>query len=134
VKYVIVGAYALAFHSRPRATGDIDILIEPSDENAKKVLSVLRDFGFESLGVSRDDLLNENIVVQLGYEPNRIDLITSISGVSFQTAYNSKVDGTFGTQKAYFISLDELINNKRTAGRRKDLDDLEILLKKQKEG
>ena len=83
VRYVIVGAWALAFHGRPRYTGDLDIFVERDEENAEKLLDVLAAFGFSAAGIQKDDLLRPDYVIQLGRAPNRIDLLTGISGVSF---------------------------------------------------
>ena len=83
VRYVIVGAWALAFHGRPRYTGDLDIFVERDEENAEKLLDVLAAFGFSAAGIKKDDLLRPDYVIQLGRAPNRIDLLTGISGVSF---------------------------------------------------
>src|SRR5476651_2315420 len=93
VKYMVVGAHALAFHGRPRHTGDLDIWIKPSSENAEKMVLVLKGFGFESLGLQKDDFLKENYVTQLGYPPLRIDILNSISGVDFDDAYKGKILG-----------------------------------------
>jgi hypothetical protein len=113
VRYLIVGAYAVSYYARPRNTGDIDILLEPTPVNAKRVLAVLEEFGFRGVEVYEDDLLNPDIVIELGYEPNRIDLLTSIQGVSFSTAYWSRVSVMFGRQKASMISLAHLIQGKQ---------------------
>lgn len=129
VKYLIVGAYALIFYTTPRNTGDIDIFIERSDLNSQKVLDTLKDFGFESLGSKKEDFLNPDLVIQLGFSPNRIDLITGISGVTFQEAYRNKVSGKIGSEEVYFISAQDLLKNKKAAGRTKDLADAELLLR-----
>ena len=84
VRYLIVGGYAVAYHGHPRATGDIDFVVEVSEENARKLEAVLLDFGFGGLGLTAADFLQPGIVVQLGYPPNRIDLLTTISGASFE--------------------------------------------------
>lgn len=133
VKYLIVGAYAVTYYSHPRNTGDIDFFIEASEGNAQKILRVLEEFGFRSLNIKVEDLLNPNLVIQLGVEPNRIDLITSISGVDFTEAYDSRVPGLLGRSKTYFISLDNLIKNKKSAKRKKDFADLKQLLKVKKQ-
>ena len=93
VEYMIVGAHALAFHGRPRHTGDLDIWIKPSSANAEKMVLVLKDFGFESLGLKKDGFLKENYVTQLGYPPLRIDILNSISGVDFDDAYKGRIVG-----------------------------------------
>lgn len=132
VNYLIVGAYALALFAEPRNTGDIDIFIERSKENAEKIISVLNDFGFESLGLTAKDFVKKNMVVQLGVQPVRIDIISSISGVNFDEAYVFKEVKQFGKTTANFISKEFLIKNKKATARKKDLADLELLLKKKK--
>jgi len=87
VEYLVVGAHALAFHGRPRHTGDLDVWIKKSDDNAEKMLNVIHDFGFSSLGLTKDDFLRENYVTQLGYPPLRIDILSAISGVQFDEAF-----------------------------------------------
>ena len=129
VKYLIVGAYAVTFYSEPRNTGDIDIFIENSIINAKKIINVLTKFGFESLNIKESDLITKDTIIQLGISPVRIDLITSISGIIFDEAYKTKVKGKLGSVYANFISLQLLIKNKKESGRKKDLADLETLLK-----
>ncbi|MCF6269707.1 MAG: hypothetical protein L3J41_08355 [Melioribacteraceae bacterium] len=132
VKYLIVGAYALALYVEPRNTGDIDFFVENSEKNALKVIKVLNKFGFGNIGITKDDITNDNMVVQLGSPPMRIDIITSISGVEFSEAYNSKVKHNFGNTYAYFLSEKHLIINKKASGRKKDLADLEVLTKQKK--
>ena len=129
VEYVIVGAYALAFHGVPRFTGDIDLLVKPDLDNAKNILAALKKFGFGSLGLNESDFNEPDKVVQLGIAPVRIDLITSLTGVSWQKAYSTKVAGKYGDLKVYYLSKDELISNKITLGRKKDLADVEALEK-----
>ena len=129
VDYLIVGAHALAFHGRPRHTGDLDIWIKPSIDNASKMLLVLKDFGFESLGLGEKDFLRENYVTQLGYPPLRIDILNSISGVEFDDAYGNKVEGEIDDLKVKFINVAEFIKNKEASGRKKDLGDIASLKK-----
>src|SRR5688572_4205479 len=95
VHYLIVGGYAVAYHGYPRATGDIDFFIEVSQENADKLELVLQQFGFGSLGLTAQDFLQPGIVVQLGYPPNRIDLLTAISGATFAEAWEKRVEEQF---------------------------------------
>jgi hypothetical protein len=90
VEYVIVGGHAVAFHGHPRFTGDIDFFIRPTAENAERLLRVLDDFGFGSLGITAADLTEPGKVVQLGRPPNRVDILTSISGVDFESAWISR--------------------------------------------
>jgi hypothetical protein len=127
VEYLIVGAWAVAFHGRPRYTGDVDIFIRRSEENAARMVRVLQAFGFGSTGVVHEDFLKENFVIQLGFEPNRIDLLTGISGVDFAEAWEERVSGDLGELKVNFISRDLLIKNKRAANRDKDLGDVRSL-------
>ena len=127
VKYIIVGAYALAYHGAPRFTGDIDILVHPSHNNAQKILSVLSDFGFGSLNLTIEDFKNPNTVVQLGVPPVRIDIITSITGVDWEEAEKGKIEGLYGDVSVYFLGREQYITNKRAIGRKKDLADIESL-------
>ena len=127
-RYLIVGAFAVSFHARPRFTGDLDIFIDNSSDNIQSLLHALNDFGFESLGLTQEDF-NEDNIIQLGYEPNRIDLLPGISGVKFNPAFNNRVKGEYGEETAWFISLDDLIKNKEASDRLKDRSDLELLQK-----
>ncbi|HWV72486.1 MAG TPA: nucleotidyltransferase [Pseudosphingobacterium sp.] len=129
VKYMVVGAYALSLHGRPRHTGDLDIWIKPDKDNAQKMIKVIKDFGFEGLGLSDNDFLRENYVTQLGYPPLRIDILNSISGVDFDEAYKEKVETEIDDLKIYFISANDFIKNKQASGRAKDLGDIEALKK-----
>jgi hypothetical protein len=129
VKYVIVGAWALAFHGRPRYTGDLDIFVARDEENAEKLLDVLAAFGFSAAGIKKDDLLRPDYVIQLGRAPNRIDLLTGISGVNFDEAWNSRGSGDISGIAVYFLSRDLLIKNKLAANRSKDRADVEVLEK-----
>lgn len=127
VEYMIVGAHALAFHGRPRHTGDLDIWIKPSIQNAYKMVKVLEDFGFGSLGLVKEDFLKENYVTQLGYPPLRIDILNSISGVNFEDAYKNKVDAEVEGLFISYINIKDFIANKQASGRAKDLGDIEAL-------
>ena len=127
VEYLIVGAFALAFHGVPRATGDIDILVRSSPENAARVEEALVAFGFTSLGLSAADFMRPDQVVQLGHPPNRIDLLTSISGVTFEEAWSTRVDDQLHGIPVRFIGREALIRNKRATGRTQDKADLEAL-------
>lgn len=132
VDYMIVGGYALAFHGKPRHTGDLDIWIDISEGNAKKMVDVLRDFGMSSLGLREGDFLEENAIMQIGYPPLRIDILTAIDGVEFAEAYLNKqvidIDG-IGIN---YISLNDLILNKQKSGRHQDISDVEALKKLKK--
>lgn len=127
VRFLIVGAFAVAYHGYPRYTSDIDIFVEKSAENAELLLKAIHEFGFGDIGLSKDDLLQKDQVIQLGYAPNRIDLMTSISGVSFEEAWSSREFGELGGVTLPFISRDMLKRNKTATGRRRDLADLEQL-------
>lgn len=130
VAYMVIGAHALAFHGRPRHTGDLDIWIEPSKENAVKMVTVLKEFGFGSLNLTEADFLKINYVTQLGYPPLRIDILNSISGVEFTEAYKNKIDGEVDGLPINFINVAEFIQNKEASGRQKDLGDIAALNKK----
>ena len=127
VRYLVVGGYAVALHGYPRYTKDIDIWIERSTQNAERLLSALERFGFGSLGLTVADFLEPDQVIQLGYPPRRIDLLTSLSGVSFEPCYAARVEVTLDGVTVPFISLEHLKMNKRASGRYRDLADLESL-------
>ena len=127
VEYLIVGGYALAFHGAPRFTGDIDIFVRPHPDNARRVLDALAVFGFRFSNLTEQDFQNPNKVVQLGVPPVRIDLITSISGVSWEEADAFREPGMFGDVPVCYIGRKQYIKNKRSAGRKKDLADIEAL-------
>jgi len=131
VKYVIVGAHAVVAHSRPRATGDLDVLIDTSKKNAGKIVAVLQEFGFGSVGLKIDDFCKLGFVIQLGYEPNRIDILTSITGVNWEEIWKNKTKGIFGSSNipVYFIGKKQLIKNKTAIGRDQDLIDVKRLKK-----
>jgi glycine cleavage system aminomethyltransferase T len=124
VRALIVGAHAVAFHAKPRYTKDIDVLVEPTAENAERLLAALGEFGFGGLGLTAADFTRPETVVQLGYPPSRVDLITSIGGVSFGEAWAGKVAGRYGSVEVEFIGRDELIRAKRAANRPQDQADL----------
>ena len=127
VKYLIVRGYVLAYHGAPRYTGDIDIFVKPDTENALCILKALNEFGFGSVDLKEEDFRSPNKVVQLGYPPVRIDIITSISGVSWDQAFKEREKGKYGNVPVYFIGREHYILNKRASGRKKDLADLEAL-------
>jgi predicted nucleotidyltransferase len=127
VKYVIVGAWALAFHSRPRYTGDLDIFVAREPGNAQKLMEVIVAFGFAQTGIKQDDFLAVDHVIQLGREPNRIDILTGISGVTFDEAWDTREQGNISDVTMVFISRDLLIKNKRAANRDKDQADIKLL-------
>ena len=127
VEYLIVGSFALAFHGKPRATGDIDILVRPSPENAARMMAALADFGMALPGISAADFERPDMVVQLGVPPVRIDLITSITGVTWDQAFAGRVEGMLGDVRVSYLGLDDFIVNKRATGRPKDLGDIDAL-------
>lgn len=127
VKYLVVGGYALGFHGYPRYTGDIDIWIGISEENAKRMQKVVEDFGFSSLDLNSKDFLLQDTVIQLGFPPMRIDVITSIDGVCFEEAFVNKKTAVFGGVEINFIGLEDFKMNKKSSGRKQDLVDLESL-------
>ena len=127
VEYLIVGAYALAYHGAPRFTGDIDVYVRPSVENAARIVEALAAFGFGSLGLEADDFQKPDRVVQLGVPPVRIDLITSITGVSWEQADAGKVPGKYGDVDVHYLGRSQYVQNKRAMGRKKDLADIEAL-------
>jgi len=130
VKYCVIGAFAVGFHGYPRFTKDIDILVEPNLNNAKKIIKAIREFGFTSSDLTEEDFIQENKIIQLGYEPIRIDILTSLEGFKFKEIWNHKVVGTYGKEKVFFIGWDELIKSKKRAKRPQDLIDLERLMKR----
>lgn len=126
VEYLVVGGYALAAHGHPRYTGDIDFWVRHSDDNLARLLQALRDFGFGSLGLGVADFALDT-VVQLGQPPRRIDLLTSIDGVDFESCYQRKDVVDMGGLPLNIIGLQDFKANKRATGRLKDLADLESL-------
>jgi hypothetical protein len=127
VDYLIVGAHSLAFHGRPRYTGDIDVLVRPTNENSRKIVDLLRDFGFADSGFELSDFTEPERIIQLGRPPNRIDLLTSISGVTTGDAFASKTSAILDGIPVFVLAKDALIQNKRAVGRPQDLADLESL-------
>jgi hypothetical protein len=127
VNYLVIGGYAVAIHGHPRYTKDIDIWIEISEENSQKIITALTEFGFGSLGLTAQDFQEPHQIIQLGYPPNRIDLITSPDGIDFQTCYDSKIEVILDDIAVKFIDLDNLKKNKLASGRLQDLADLENL-------
>jgi hypothetical protein len=127
VEYLIVGGYALAFHGAPRFTGDLDILVSPEAANAQRILTALEAFGFASVGLTPSDFERPDQVVQLGVPPVRIDLITSITGVSWNEAWAGRVTGRYGDIPVFYIGRAQFVANKRATGRTKDVADLEVL-------
>lgn len=127
VRYLIVGGYAVALHGHPRYTKDIDVWIEMTVENAERVVKALEQFGFGSLGLETADFLTPDQIIQLGYPPNRIDLLNTMVGVDFETCYNNCVFAEIDNISMNFIDLENLKKNKKASGRPQDLADLDNL-------
>jgi hypothetical protein len=115
VEFVIVGGYAVSFHAKPRYTKDIDVLVRSTRDNAERLVAALTEFGFGSVGLGPDDFTKDGMIVQLGRPPNRIDLLTSISGVSFQSIWENRCAGRFGDVDVDYIGRDELIGSRERA-------------------
>ena len=126
VDYVIVGAYSLAFHGFPRATGDIDFWIRRDRKNAERLLNALTVFGFGELDIVAEDVLSGK-VIQLGFPPVRIDIISKLTGLTPDEIWKSREKGHFGDQTVSYIGKSAFIKNKRALARHKDLADLELL-------
>jgi predicted nucleotidyltransferase len=127
VRYLIIGGYAVALHGYPRYTKDVDIWIEMSEDNAERLLAALDQFGFGSLDLKADDFTAPDRVIQLGYPPNRIDILTTPDGVDFATCYIERVEVNLDEINVSFIDLANLKLNKKASGRLQDLADLENL-------
>ena len=127
VRYLVIGGYAVAFYGYPHYTRDIDLWIGLDERNAENLIKALKDFGFGSLDLKVEDLLKPDQVVQLGYPPNRIDLLTEIKDVDFETCYPLRVEANIEGTTINFIDLESLKKTKRATGRFQDLADLEHL-------
>jgi hypothetical protein len=128
-RFLIVGAHAVMHYAEPRFTKDIDIWVESTPENAEKVWAALKSFGAPLAGIAPKDLAAKDMVYQLGVEPNRIDIVTGITGVGFAAAWKNRRKTRYGKQPIFVLGLAELKRNKRAAGRKQDLLDLENLSK-----
>ena len=124
-EYMIVGGYAVGVHGYPRYTGDLDIWLNPTEPNAARVLKVVDEFGFGSFNLTVTDLTKEGNVIQFGQPPLRIDLLTSIDGVTFDACYTNRKEVTFDGLAMNFIGYHDLVTNKKATGRHRDLDDVE---------
>jgi predicted nucleotidyltransferase len=129
VNYLVIGGFAVNFHGYPRYTKDIDIWIQAEEATIQKLLITLNEFGFGSLGLCEKDFLNKDNIIQLGYEPNRIDLLVSVDGLDFKNAYEKKIVYESDGVKMNFVSIDDLIIAKKTSGRPQDLADADYLTK-----
>lgn len=130
-EFLIVGGYAVSFHGHPRATGDIDLLVRPTADNAARVWRALLRFGapVAAAGMTQHDLTRTDMVYQIGVPPRRIDIVTEITGVSFDEAWQSRVEVVWQGRKIGWIGFDSLIANKQATGRPKDLLDVQELQK-----
>lgn len=129
VRYLVVGGFAVAVHGIPRYTKDLDLWVECSVDNARRVLAALDAFGFGSLELSVEDFTTPDLVIQLGYEPNRIDLLTGLTGVTFAEAYPKRITSSIDGIEVSVIDRASLATNKRAFGRPQDLADVEGLEK-----
>ena len=127
VEYLLIDGYAVGYHGYPRATGDMDIWIGVSRQNAKKMVSVLKEFGFDLPVVDENLFLQENKVLRMGNAPLRIELLTTLSGVDFEECYNQRITDSIDDIVVNIIDLENLKKNKKAAGRFRDLDDIENL-------
>ena len=123
VEYLIVGGYAVTFHSRPRLTEDLDIWINRTKSNSKRIFLAVKEFWFGKIDLKPEDFMKEELILQLGYQPVRIDILTSIQGLSFNEAFKNSIEGLFyGKVNARYLDKESLIKNKTLAGRRKDFE------------
>jgi predicted nucleotidyltransferase len=129
VEYLVVGGYAVSIHGYPRYTGDLDIWINPTEKNAEKILACINEFGFSSYKLTKKDFTKEYGIIQFGYPPVRIDIINNVDGVNFDECFLRKSIIDIDGLSVNFISLEDLITNKRTTARPRDIDDVENLSK-----
>jgi hypothetical protein len=127
VRFLIVGGYALAAHGLPRATGDLDAWVWVNPENAQNIMRALNAFGFQNLSLTESDFSKEDSIIQLGYPPFRIDILTSIDGVVFDQAWEKKIVVELNGLNVPFIGRDDLITNKKASGRPQDIADVSRL-------
>jgi hypothetical protein len=127
VQFLVVGAYALAHHGRPRGTGDLDVWVDAEPENAERVMRALAEFGAPLSDVTAVDFARPGMVLQIGVPPGRIDVLTELTGLQFADAWTSREPGRFGSVTVDFIGRDDFIRNKQATGRAKDLGDIEGL-------
>ncbi len=133
-KYLIVGAYAVIFYTEPRYTKDIDIWIQPTAENARKVYHALQQFGAPVKNLTLEDLTNPNMVYQMGVAPNRVDILMGIGKLSFDHAWKNRRVSRYGRQRVFFVGRRDLIHLKQAAGRLQDRLDLQVLSKAANKG
>ncbi len=127
VEYLLVGGYAVGYHGYPRATGDMDLWVAVRQNNAEKLVVVLREFGLNAPQLSADIFLQENQIIRMGVPPMRIELLTTISGVDFGSCYSERIVDEIDNVEVHIINLKHLKQNKQASGRHKDLDDLQYL-------
>lgn len=127
VRFMVIGGYAVIHHSRPRYTGDLDLWIDSSPENAMRVVTVLQEFGFPPDSVSTEMITDSKKIIRMGFEPMRLELFTSIPGIEFSDCYVRRDLVKIGRMTVPFISLGDLKINKLACGRPKDIQDLEEL-------
>ncbi len=127
VKYLLVGGYAVGYHGYPRATFDMDIWVAVDPDNAKKIVTTLKEFGFDTPELKTELFLQDSRIVRMGVPPMRLKILTTISGVQFDECYSKRITGIIDGVKVDFISLHHLKINKKASGRYKDLDDWEHL-------
>jgi predicted nucleotidyltransferase len=127
VRFLIVGGYAVGVHGFPRYTGDMDVFIALEPRNAARVLNVFNEFGFGGMAISEADFLEKDTIVEIGREPNKIQILTGIDGVEFAAAYDNRMEVDIEGLRIPFIGIDELIENKKASGRSKDRIDVEEL-------
>ncbi|HEU5053646.1 MAG TPA: nucleotidyltransferase [Hanamia sp.] len=126
-EYLVVGGYAVAIHGYPRYTGDLDIWLNPTPENAKSILRAVNEFGFSSFNLTESDFTKPGNVIQLGYPPLRIDLLTEVDGVTFEECFINRKEVQMDNLVVNFIGYEDLIKNKKESGRLRDIDDIENL-------
>lgn len=134
VEFVVVGGQAFGFHAQPRYTKDIDLLVNPEPDNARRVYRALAAFGAPLEHLTVADLCDPDVVFQIGVEPNRIDILTAIDGVSFERAWATRQRGSYGDEPMWVIGIEELIDNKRASGRERDLLDVTELERRHDRG
>ena len=127
VEFLIVGAYALALHGAPRFTGDLDVFVRPTAENAGRLLASVRSFGFPVEDLRPEDLAGGDRMLQMGVEPVQIHVMSAISGVTWEEAWQDRAVGPLGHQQVAFLGRETFVRNKRSAARPKDLADIDAL-------
>jgi hypothetical protein len=127
VEFIVVGAYALAFHGAPRFTGDLDILVRPTRDNALRLLTALTSFGFPVTDLTADAVTDQRRMIEMGVPPVQIHIMSAISGVDWSDVWSDRMEGPLGRHRVHFIGRETYLRNKRAAGRPKDLADIDAL-------